>query len=362
MRRRASRWTVSVNRRTQLTNLQVSCVDGTWHSDRLIPALLREELIRNVKPLEDVPEQDKDWHPGSDDIVLDLVHPSLFCLAYGSTHVRYASEGGETNLKVIESPANPEDTPARAYWGYNRPYLDPATSKLHQWLPTDVQIQQDGDGKFTTKFLDYINNLHPKEHSKLYSTLEGVLARFIPLWERVLGDLLWHEEPPSRVPDGYSIRDGEPKSPPWEEWRLREQDAGIQKKFDDYYAAHDKWEKDCVILPDAIPYVPGHRVAPHRTRHYSLANRKLQIITKLANIHLEPSEGPNSVVGRDQYHGGSWHVEGMRNEHIVATGIYYYEQENITESKLAFRMLVGEPGGSIDAEGGEPFVHYFVLG
>ena len=318
--------------------------------------------MRNIEPLEDVPEQAKDWHPGSDNIVLDLVHPSLFCLEYGSTHVHDRSDGGETSLKVMKPPADPEDTPARGYRGYDRPYVDPATSRLHQWLPTDVQVQQDGDGKFTAKFLDYINNLHPNEHSKLYSTLEGVLARFIPLWERVLGDLLWHEEPPSRVPDGYNLRDDEPKRPPWPDWTRRLEDPAIQKKFDDYYAAHEEWLKDCVILPDAKPYVPGYRVAPQRTRHYSLADRKLQIITKLANIHLEPSEGPNAVAGGGQYHGGSWHVEGMRNEHIVATGIYYYQQENITESKLAFRMLVGEPGGSINAEGGKLSVRYFVFG
>ena len=350
MRRQGSRWAVSINRRTLLTPFQVSCVDGTWHSDRLIPASLREELIRNVEPLENVPEEAKDWHPGSDNIVLDLVHPSLFCLAYGSTYLRYGSEDGETSLKAVEPPMGPEDTPARASWGYTRPYVDPATSRLHQWLPTDVQIQQDGDGNITAKILDYINNLHPSEHSKLYGTLEGVLVRFIPLWERVLGDLLWHAEPPSRVPDGYSIRDDEPERPPWVEWRRREEDPVIEE-----------WSKSCLILPDAKPYVPGYRVAPHRTRHYSLANRKLQIITKLANIHLEPSEGPNAIVGKDRYNGGSWHVEGMRNEHIVATGIYYYEQENITESKLSFRMLVGEPGGSINAEGGKLFVHHSVF-
>ena len=286
-------------------------------------------------------------------MVLDLVHPSLFCLAYGSTHVRHLSEGGKTNLKMTEPPPDPQDAPAREYFEPNRPYINPSMSKLHQWLPTDVQVQHDGEGNFTAKFLDYINNLHPEEHSALYGTLERVLARFMPLWERVLGDLLWHEEPPSRVPDGYIIRDDEPKRPSWSEWSQRRDDPVIKKKFDDYYTAHKEWSKHCLILPDANPYVPGRRVAPHRMRHYTLANRTLQIITKLANIHLEPSEGPNAIEGKEKYHGGSWHVEGMRNEHIVATGIYYYDQENVTESKLAFRMLVGEPGGSIDAQGGK---------
>jgi hypothetical protein len=47
-----------------------------------------------------------------------------------------------------------------------------------------------------------------------------------------------------------------------------------------------------------------------------LRGRKLQVIVKLANIVLTPE--------KPTYPGGSWHVEGMKNEHIVASGIYYY--------------------------------------
>ena len=48
-----------------------------------------------------------------------------------------------------------------------------------------------------------------------------------------------------------------------------------------------------------------------------LRGQTLQVIVKIANIQLTP-ENPN-------YEGGSWHVEGMKNEKIVATGIYYVE-------------------------------------
>lgn len=63
-------------------------------------------------------------------------------------------------------------------------------------------------------------------------------------------------------------------------------------------------------------------------RDYS--KRGLQVIVKLANIELTP-ENP-------QYNGGSWHVEGQLNEHICATALYYYDSENITDSRLAFRQ------------------------
>jgi hypothetical protein len=51
---------------------------------------------------------------------------------------------------------------------------------------------------------------------------------------------------------------------------------------------------------------------------------------KLANIELTPE--------KPEYEGGAWHVEGQLNEHIVATALYYYDNENIRESHLAFRQ------------------------
>lgn len=67
-------------------------------------------------------------------------------------------------------------------------------------------------------------------------------------------------------------------------------------------------------------------------RSYSLNDRRIQVIVKFANIFL--------TLENPKYPGGAWHVEGMANENIVATGIYYYG-ENITESQLDFRTTVG---------------------
>ena len=61
-------------------------------------------------------------------------------------------------------------------------------------------------------------------------------------------------------------------------------------------------------------------------------DRGLQVIFKLANIHLDPS--------KPEYEGGTWHVEGALNEHICATALYYYDQENITDSHLSFRQSI----------------------
>jgi hypothetical protein len=54
-----------------------------------------------VKPLGGVPPRKKDWHPGSDEKVLDLVHPSLFPLVYGRTRALGKGNGFTTSEKCI---------------------------------------------------------------------------------------------------------------------------------------------------------------------------------------------------------------------------------------------------------------------
>lgn len=45
-------------------------------SDAITSEDPKEELKAAVRPLENVPDQLKDWHPGFDEKVLDLVYPS----------------------------------------------------------------------------------------------------------------------------------------------------------------------------------------------------------------------------------------------------------------------------------------------
>ena len=67
----------------------------------------------------------------------------------------------------------------------------------------------------------------------------------------------------------------------------------------------------------------------------SLRGIPLQVIVKVASVGLTP-ESP-------RFSGGSWHVEGMRDEAIVATCCLYTESENVSETRLEFRTAVREP-------------------
>ena len=63
-----------------------------------------------------------------------------------------------------------------------------------------------------------------------------------------------------------------------------------------------------------------------------MRDRNVQIIVKVASHHLT---NENS-----KFAGGSWHIEGMPYERIVASGLHYLTVEGITDSYLEFRKPV----------------------
>lgn len=63
-----------------------------------------------------------------------------------------------------------------------------------------------------------------------------------------------------------------------------------------------------------------------------MSYKQLQVIPKIANTFLTPENS--------QSNGTSWHLEGIKEENIIATGIYYINIDNITQSKLKFRTTI----------------------
>ncbi|KIO21963.1 hypothetical protein M407DRAFT_28450 [Tulasnella calospora MUT 4182] len=300
--------------RDEATGIQPSCHVRVWESDELVSQDLRSRLKLAAAILENVPEEEKDWHPRSNNQVLDIVHPSLFCAVYGRTQYWATSNGGR-KLELLDDPDGDLEA-----WAYSEKFA---------WIPTDFQLGENGA---PATALDYVNNVHPKQHKDLITVIECLVGRFSLLWDKVLTDI--HPDNNDRLPGREKIVgsykwDEHPDypQPPWKERETLGAEE-FSRRWDTYE------ENKIITLPtvDQNGYRGSGQDITSRKSRYSIQGKVAQVIVKLANIHLTPE--------KPEYPGGSWHVEGMANERIVASGIYYYDCENITESQLAFRMGV----------------------
>ncbi|KAG0333310.1 hypothetical protein BG004_000893 [Podila humilis] len=285
-------------------------IDGTRKADGLVPSELKSKLLAGVQKLMDVPQHQKDWHPGSNKQVLDLVHPSLFPFIAGRTLV---VEGRATPpLQFVGKGKTMEMAPMKG--GIDEQYY----SEKYQWLPTNCVL----DDKGKVQFESYINNLHPVEHQDLYPVLSEILEKFLPMFEDVLTDMRALPKKGSRFhADPYGWYANSPED---------QDDFETDSAYDE---AMDEWYQN--RIPSIIEIPKFH--SPEEPERYEFQpGQKIQVIVKLANIELTPA--------CPAYDGGVWHVEGMANENIVATGIYYYHSNNITETRLNFRIHVQEPG------------------
>ena len=331
-------------------------------SDTLIPKGLCDRLIAAVKPLEDVPDEEKDWHPGSDGKVLDLVHPSLWPLVYGRsralTNKRISVKDCLSHCghgDVIPEPAPREAGPPWSRWGGSDVKV---LSTKFQWLPCDVSLDSRGNPTIDS----YINNLHPVEQAEMYPIIQEFIKASLPAWDLIYR---WPEEfifqrlttlevgPLCLAPEVCEDHEEYPGScNPWnrpinEDEEPREENEPWTEDYDTSARGllDHAWfdETHPPDLPDAyIP--PSHHSHPDddeedrvfpvsfddiNTSGFFHKAPRVQVIAKLANIHLTPE--------KPTYDGGSWHIEGQLNEHICATALFYYSSHNITASRLAFR-------------------------
>lgn len=344
-------------------------------SDSIVSERVRALLADTTSELlENVPDRLKDWHPDSGEQVLDLVHPSLFPVIYGRSKILPTTTIGIDDC-LQASGSGETATPPSNHSGDGVGTFEHKSdlwSPKFQWLPADVQFHQTG-----VKFSSYINNLHPINHRSLYPIIEEVLGHAVSLWDVMFGRLTDSLDNHLRFPDrsaeyehfkgtgvevlramrheervrqagettDEAVDESEAEaSPPPMENRYDSNDLLIEEDDDMEFWEHD-WSSDHeqdwpfrrrkLIQPEPMSYEKYKAELP--ARQYPLlkeayAGEGLQVIVKLANIHLTP-DNPD-------YYGGSWHVEGMLNEMICATALYYYDCENITDSHLAFRQTV----------------------
>ena len=111
---------------------------------------IRTELLNKINSFNNI--KNPDYHPGSNNRVLDIVHPSLY------PYIK----------KDIIKKDNLD------FWG--RPY----ENSKYQWLPSEFNIDANGKCKIET----YINNL-PITEKALYEDIETLFNTILPLFEDI---------------------------------------------------------------------------------------------------------------------------------------------------------------------------------
>jgi hypothetical protein len=123
--------------------------------DYIPDGIIGPELHQTCKSIiADMASQEPiDWHPGSDNKVRDLIHPSMYCYVRGtSIH----------NNKFIDAPC-PENI-------------------RYQWLPSKFTIDHGGKVRVSS----YVNNLKPEKYPEFIPMIEQVFEQFVPRLEFIL--------------------------------------------------------------------------------------------------------------------------------------------------------------------------------
>ncbi|EGX53209.1 hypothetical protein AOL_s00006g587 [Orbilia oligospora ATCC 24927] len=310
-------------------------IDGVWRVDGFCDENSRGELIKAAVTLENSPQ--KKWHPESNQQLLDLVHPSWWPIVYGRTR----TIEGET----VYPPKIPGN-------GYGRENSEFDYSTKFCWLPSEFEISENGK----TRIASYINNLALPDQNIFYPILEDIFSKFVPLFNHVLADLRRYFHDFQRV-DYLNYKESDSgKSVP--ENTYKESLKMLLAQFEEGEELTVDIKKELKIFPRLFRSLAIS--APFTNRQVHITNNgktvgtgweppstklldfvKLQgttarVIVKMATIILTPE--------KPKWEGGPWHVEALKNERIVATGIYYYDQENITPSSLAFRRALKNIG------------------
>ena len=234
-------------------------------------------------------------HPGSDNKVLDLLHPSLFPLAYGTTKVLpqgtvpLRNSGAFINQGVLAVGPNMQTITKTQAWGND---TNLKAWGNFQWLPSNVEFKKDGRVEITS----YINNLEFEKHERLYKVLEQFVDRSIPLWnealswfhDRVRIPITDGSDEDYYIPEGFEFEDDlGAEHLDEEEWEKEER----LSENEDYQT----WLKDTRILKQHEPrdFVPFAEYAKDKTPEKGaslvdlrekFAKTGLQVIFKLANM------------------------------------------------------------------------------
>lgn len=222
------------------------------------------------------------------------------------------------------------------------------------------------------KLTSYINNLHPRRYPDIYATVEKLIETAIPAWDQCLVEYrLYERYGPGRKVSRFSL----PKGVDYEiaeNWSPSDPAELADTEFDfsndfQFGEMEDEEERKWMLLrtpvlrePDSFTKVTYDLQGIKEDADNSSGSlgglRKnfkdsgLQIIVKMASIGLTRE--------KPEFPAGGWHIEGLLNEKICATALYYLDSENVTDSSLSFRMHTSYEQDELQNDVGQDSYHW----
>ncbi|KAH7869156.1 uncharacterized protein C8R40DRAFT_1131513 [Lentinula edodes] len=291
---------------------------GIFVSDDLVPESVHRELERELDAL--AAKEPKDYHPGSFGKVQDLIHPSLYPYIPGVTPLSSPS---------IKLPPTVEGK----FYTKLSSLSDTEMISTYAWIPSVFKVSPDG----TDVHIDgYINGLGTREeHPGLFRVIEKMFLLALPHFEKTVEKA--QEYKPETSPsvqrwiqrrDFAVSHEGELTKEMWAqflsehqtEWELQKREEKEAKERLRREIHEEKTGKESFyVLEDSFVGAAN-----------TYKGQELKVVVKAANYTVAP--------GRE--YEGSWHMEGMPHERIIASFIYYYSTDSaIQDHGLSFRKF-----------------------
>ncbi|OAJ43935.1 hypothetical protein BDEG_27247 [Batrachochytrium dendrobatidis JEL423] len=271
-------------------------VELTYILDNGIPDNVYTRLMTNVSDL----EHGSNHNTGQ--MVQNLIDASMYSVVYGQTMI------APLDIRLKYTTMVPCDILLSTRLVSDMPIIEGNSefiSLKSQCLPSEFRVEQDDSVTINS----YINNLNPIWHRDMYKCIAKIFKCFVPMFESLFRTM----------------------DPMFKYINIRNGTKGYEPSSQSYRGGMEPDTR--VIRPVYVPTLPENFESNYESAEpVSLRGRNLQVIVKLTNIQLTPS--------KPKYDEGNWHIEGPINESIVATGLYYYDVENITTPKLDFREAV----------------------
>ncbi|KAF9066699.1 hypothetical protein BDP27DRAFT_1330170 [Rhodocollybia butyracea] len=291
---------------------------GVFVSDDLVPQALHKELIRQLDALAE--KEPRDFYPVSLGKVQNLIHPSLYPYIAGTTPV------SSLNVKL---PPTREDNKfhTKLFTQYPQDMIS-----SYAWIPSVFQISSDG----TDVHIDsYIAGLGTREqYPSLFRVIEKMFLLALPHFEKTLKTSA--EYATEYSPSVKRWTDRRDFAVAHEAELTRQMWAQFLSAQSSTWDAQQRDEKQVTeVLQQDIKQEDSNKTSFYDIGDEFFASKQykgrgMKVIVKAANYILTPG----------QEHKGSWHMEGMPHEQIVASVIYYYDSDGpIQDEGLSFRKF-----------------------